>query len=38
MEKVQQDSMKLSEIEEWLINKEEELTVVRTSTDQIQKG
>ena len=37
MEKVQQDSMKLSEIEEWLINKERELTVVRTSTDQIQK-
>ena len=37
MEKVQQDSMKLSEIEEWLINKERELAVVRTSTDQIQK-
>ena len=37
MEKVQKDSMKLSEIEEWLINKERELTVVRTSTDQIQK-
>lgn len=37
MEKVQQDSMKLSEIEEWLVNKERELTVVRTSTDQIQR-
>ncbi len=37
MEKVQKDSMELSEIEQWLINKERELTVVRTSTDQIQK-
>ena len=37
MAKVQQDSMQLSEIEEWLLNKERELTVVRTSTDQIQR-
>jgi succinoglycan biosynthesis transport protein ExoP len=37
MGKVQKDSMQLSEIEEWLVNKERELTVVRTSTDQIQR-
>ena len=37
MAKVQQDSMQLSEIEEWLLNKERELTVGRTSTDQIQR-
>jgi capsular exopolysaccharide synthesis family protein len=37
MSKVQQDSMRLSDIEEWLVNKNRELAVVRTSTDQIQK-
>lgn len=37
MQKVQEESMNLSEIEEWLVNKERELTVVRSSTDQIQK-
>jgi polysaccharide biosynthesis transport protein len=37
MQKVQKESMNLSEIEEWLVNKERELTVVRTSTDQIQR-
>jgi len=34
--KVQQDSMRFSEIEEWLQNKNRELNVVRGSTDQIQ--
>jgi hypothetical protein len=38
MSKVQQDSMRLSDIEEWLVNKNRELAVVRTSTDQIQKA
>jgi capsular exopolysaccharide synthesis family protein len=37
MSKVQQDSMRLSDIEEWLVNKDRELAVVRTSTDQIQR-
>ena len=37
MSKVQQDSMRLSDIEEWLVNKNRELAVVRTSTDQIQR-
>ena len=37
MGKVQQESMKLSDIEQWLINKERELTVVRGSSDQIQR-
>ena len=37
MSRVQQDSMRLSDIEEWLTNKNRELTVVRTSTDQIQR-
>ena len=37
MNKVQQESMKLSDIEEWLVNKGRELAVVRTSTDQIQR-
>ena len=37
MGKVQQQSMQLSEIEEWLVNKGRELAVVRTSTDQIQR-
>ncbi len=37
MGKVQSESMKLSDIEEWLVNKERELNVVRGSTDQIQK-
>ena len=37
MQKVQNESMKLSEIEEWLVNKDRELAVVRTSTDQIQR-
>jgi capsular exopolysaccharide synthesis family protein len=34
---LQQKSMTLSENEQWLVNKERELTVVRTSTDQIQR-
>ena len=34
--RVQKDSMRFSEIEEWLANKNRELTVVRGSTDQIQ--
>lgn len=37
MGKVQADSMKLSDIEEWLLNRQRELTVVRGSTDQIQR-
>jgi polysaccharide biosynthesis transport protein len=37
MSKVQQDSMRLSDIEGWLVNKDRELAVVRTSTDQIQR-
>ena len=37
MSRVQQDSMRLSDIEEWLTNKNRELNVVRTSTDQIQR-
>jgi capsular exopolysaccharide synthesis family protein len=37
MGKVQKDSMKLSDIEEWLLNRQRELTVVRGSTDQIQR-
>ena len=36
MGKVQQESMKFSEIEAWLENKSRELNVVRGSTDQIQ--
>ena len=36
MNKVQSESMLLSDMEEWLENKERELTVVRKSTDQIQ--
>jgi len=36
MEDVQEDSMRFSDIEEWLANKNRELTVVRGSTDQIQ--
>ena len=36
MQKVQEDSRKLSEIEETLNNYERQLAVVRKSTDQIQ--
>jgi uncharacterized protein involved in exopolysaccharide biosynthesis len=36
MNKVQNESMELSEMEEWLTNKSRELAVVRKSTDQIQ--
>ena len=36
MNKVQNESMALSEMEEWLTNKSRELAVVRKSTDQIQ--
>ena len=36
MNKVQEESMELSGMEEWLKNKDRELAVVRKSTDQIQ--
>ena len=36
MNKVQEESMELSTMEEWLSNKERELAVVRRSTDQMQ--
>jgi capsular exopolysaccharide synthesis family protein len=36
VENVQKDSMRFSDIEEWLTNKNRELNVVRGSTDQIQ--
>ena len=36
MNKVQEESMALSSMEEWLKNKDRELAVVRKSTDQIQ--
>jgi polysaccharide biosynthesis transport protein len=36
MNKVQSESMQLSDMEEWLTNKERELAVVRKSTDQMQ--
>ena len=36
MNKVQSESMLLSDMEEWLANKQRELTVVRRSTDQMQ--
>ena len=36
MNKVQSESMQLSDMEEWLTNKQRELAVVRKSTDQMQ--
>ena len=36
MNKVQSESMLLSDMEEWLTNKQRELAVVRKSTDQMQ--
>ena len=36
MNKVQEESMELRGMEEWLKNKDRELAVVRKSTDQIQ--